>query len=615
MKSNVVLTVFLMNLLFSLAQAGQESLLTDAESQKKYERKVQLQLGDMGLISRHVNFPVFFCIEKKEKSADKQLAKAILGKLAGNCIPVGKWEFTISPSLESRIAATVFDRLAGKRYDVLRLKSGKLSLKTLRETIEVDIESDSEIAAFSFETGNFAEFKSSVDGYLNKNIAPLMTKLLSKAKDARYQEMADKERETFLATAAKEYSVPANFIAKLMNSAFVFAVHGENPKGSVTISQTTVNHHLEFSTNVSVDLSTNLAIFRFNPDVGKFEFYKRVSESSGRVSASDHVYTFRPKTADAINDPFEKSYIVAAKAAGIASNVALKEDDNFAIFSTVDEIDGNRFISVIGENEDLRIDAPYKIYQYIDGKKTEMGWGKARKVAGAETYLNKNADYRSEFDLIGGDMEIKDQLREHPWTGMFWYLGYANSTITLTEFDGASASGGGDYAGLNLGAKLDLGYVFNAPSQSEKWLEFTVNLGSGGSDLQTETLGTFENTSALTVSADLVQRKYLGASSTYFGYKYGLGFYSLSGTEVVSSKNLSISSAGLNLGLQAGYSRTPNNTFYINLDYLLPILSNASYGDQNNSVDYEAVLSPAINLTIGATFHLRSTGPLSVFMR
>ena len=584
-----------LGLLFSSAYA--EDLLSDDSSVKRHERKVLLQLTDIGLNKRKFDFSVTYCPHKAKKCQSK-----------------GIWSYEVDQNLEDAASAILLKRLNGKRYDALKIKSDKISIETIFENIEVE----SDLKSFQFDVGNGKAFNNSVESYLNENIAPLMLRLLGKAKDARYQEMADKEKETFLATIAKEESVPVKFIEKLMNSAYVFSLRMDDLSGSVGIDQkerkdSKGRKYMVYDASVSVNANMKLVIYNFDPIEGKFKHYSTVNGRSGTTSSSTDFRNFPMK--NMTNKSFHSAFKVAAKASGIAANTNLKDDDNFAVFATVDQLNGNKIESRIGDLEDLRIDAPYELYQQQDGKKVLVGWTKARSVASEKTYKEDYGNYSSKFDLIRGEAEISDSMREYPWTGVFWYVGMANSTLTLTEFEGVNATGGGAYTGLHLGTKLDVGYMFNAPSKVEKWLEFNFNMGfSGGEDLETG-IGTFENTSTMSFSLDWLQRKYLGSSGLYWGYKYGLGFASLSGSDTLNGENLSVSGLGLNLGLQTGFQRSANGSYYLNVDYMLPLSTKAKYGESDSEIEYEASLSPVLNITLGATFHMRSIGPLAVFMR
>lgn len=616
MKLKIIFFTVATLFICSLVSAA-ENLLLDAESQRKYERKVQLQLIDMGIKSRHATFPVFFCPKSKSKSVEKELATAILSSLtsaapiAGGCIPVGAWDFKISQALEQQAAELLMQRLSGKRYDVLRIKQGKLSLKTLTETLETD----SAIPAFTFATGNFSQFNQSVGDYLNKNLAPLMGNILRKAKDARYQEMKDKERETFLATIAKDQSVPAKFIEKLMNSAFVFAAYTDKPTGSVSIHEKNKNRRLWFATTVTVDLNARLAVYRFNADTGRFDFYKQISGRSGTVSASEHLYSFRPTNPISIIASFNDSYVVAAKAAGINLNINLKEDDLFAIYSTIDEIDAPQFYSSIGDIEDVRIDSPYIIYQYIDGQKVRMGWGKARKVASEKVFRKNNAEYKTQFDLVRGDMEMKDQLREHPWSGVLGFIDVGTMTLNVDSMDGENTTGGGSFSGVHLGTKMDLGYMFNSPGMSEVWLELALGYGVGGEDIVLNNATKWDNLTVTTLGFDLAFRHHLSSSGLYLAYKFGLGGAEINGSTpgaLIATEDVKIrSNFAFNWGAQAGYLLTPNSEFFVNAQGMLPLV--AEYESNNETL--EAELSGGVDVNIGYAMHFKSIGGLARGMK
>ena len=563
-------------------------MLSDDSSVKKHERKVLLQLDELGLAQKSFSLPVTYCPHKAKK-----------------CHPRGIWTFEIDRALKNALSDVVLNRLNGKRYDSLKIKADKLTIKTIFEEIELD----SAVKSFSYDTGSKEDFKNTVVSYLNNNIAPLMIRLLDTAKDARYQEMADKERETFLATIAKEESVPLKFIQKLMSSAYSFSVHLDRLGGSVSINQverkdSKGRKYMVYDTSISISTNINLFIYSFNPTSQEFEAYSVVDGPSGFVSSSaDFKYFPKKHMASGI---FERAIRVATKASGIAINTELKEDDNFAIFATVDQLDDSEIKSLIGELEDLRIDAPYIIYQTQDGKREKMGWIKARSVASEKTYKESYANYYSDFELASGDVEIKDQLREHPWTGAFLYIGAAQNTVDVEEIDGNSAKGGGDFAGLNLGAKLDLGYMFNSPGFSETWVELNANLVTGGDDIEVGG-NIYSDTSASSLSLDFVNRSYLSMAGMYWGYKFGFGGISIDGNTVAGSE-LKISAYSVNAGIQVALWSSPNTEFYTNFDVMVPFGANSKIDDGD---ELETTISPSVNITVGVAFHIRSLGSLA----
>ena len=565
-------------------QLSAAELLTDDATVKHHERKVLFQLTDIGIQKRTISLPVTYCPLNAKKN------KKI------KCKPKGHWKYTINQSLEDTASKALLKELNGKRYDSLKIMKGKLAIKTIFENIEID----SNVKNFSYDYGNESDFKNKVKSYLNNNISPLMLRLLEKTNDARYKEMSDKEQETFLSTIAKEESVPLHFIKKLMNSAYVFAFHANKIKGSVSINQEERENkkkkkYLVYDTSISVKSEISLIIFHFDSEKNQFKHYSTVKgqKHSGGSSQDFRKYPTKEKTTRDFNKAFGK----IAKPSGSNINYKLKKDENFVIFATVDQLKDYDIKSRIGEIEDLRIDAPYNIFQYQDGKRKEVGWIKARSVASEKSYKKDYANYYSDFDLINGSVEIKDQIKEHPWLGGFLYIGAVTNTISINEIDGKSESGGGTYTGLNLGIKLDMGYVLNKKSFSERWLELNLNFGIGGDDI-TLNNNVYSDTTAITLGLDIVQRKNLKSYGWYWGYKYGIGIASLSGKD--SSENeLSVSAPTINLGLQFGFLPSPKREYFTNLDLMIPFAGSAKLGSGDNSNKLDASLSPIIGMTIG----------------
>lgn len=572
-----------------------EELSTDS-TQMKYERKALLQVPDIGLKSRTVKLPARFCPHK-----------------AKSCVPLGLWEFKIDQELEDQASRQIMGRLTGKRYDLIRFLPGKMEMKTLFETIDVP----SKVGDFRFETGKPKAFAAEVTKYLNVQVAPMMSKLLVKAKDARYQEMDNKEKDTFLATIAKEQSVPADMIARLLNSAFVFSEYVDQPSGSIEIREDKVKRDgkkvTEYSANVSVNANLYLGIHRFNAENNQFEAYKVIRARSGSVSGGAQLYPFRPTNSVKINSVFRNSFSVAAKAAALAANIDLKKDDNFAIFSTVDSIEGDYIASSIGEAEDLRIDAPYYLMQNIDGKNVKTGWAKARTVADKDLLKKAPGEYQSQFWLVKGDVEYKDQMREHPWSGVLWYLGGGQSYQELLEIDGQDASGGGEFAGVLFGTRMDLGYLFNAKFFSESWFDMNVFIGVGGAALNSVALGNYNEPAFAQVDFDWVKRKHLGHFGLYWAYKLGWSFNALAASHPINADGLNVYSHGLHGGVQLGYLFTPNFEFFINTDGFLPASTRYIIGTDGQ--EGVGVVTPGYSINAGLSFHMKSIGGFASMMR
>lgn len=584
--SHVVFFTSLFLVFFFCSSSIASELLAIDVTVKNHERKALLQLTNIGLNTDSVSLSVNYCSLEAKKCQKKK-----------------PWRYFIDQSLEDRMSLELLKQLDGKRYDTIKIMNNKISIKSIFDTIEVN----SDVEGFYYGAGNESDFKISVSNYLNKKISPLMLRLLDKAKDVRYKEMSDKEKETFLTAIAKEESVPMRFIQKLMNSAYVFSFHVDNIKGYVDIRRRegeneAGNKYLYFSTSVFVKLKFKLIIYNFNADKKQFQNYSTVRGaeiSSTFISFSDKY----PKHESTVKG-FNSAYVKAAKKAGKSINLRLKLDENFAIFATVDQVEGSRLKSKIGEIEDLRIDAPYRIYQFIDGERIQTGWMKARSVASEITYKEDAANYYSNFDLIRGNAEIKDQVKEESWWGGFIFYGVSRHTLTVDEIDNERVTGGGSYLGLNVGVKVDMGYTSNSKKLSEQWAEFYINYGfSGGEDIVFNNI-LYENTYTLNVGLDIVQRKILKYYGLYWGYKYGFGFSGLSGTDS-NDNQLNIAAGVLDLGMQIGFMASPKSEYFINLDLKYPVITSAAItadGADESGPSMDARLSHMIGMTIGTTF-------------
>ncbi|MDH5302159.1 MAG: porin family protein [Gammaproteobacteria bacterium] len=566
-----------------------ETALQNDDSQRKYERKVQMELADIGMESRRVTSPIIYC------STDDQ-----------RCSPRGIWTFEVNKALEAKAAAELLERLAGKRYDLLAIKSDSISITSLSETVDVK----ANIAPFSFDTGSYDSFKRDVDKYLDAQIAPLLGSVLIKAKDARYQELPDKEKATFLSDIAKETSVPADVIGKLMNSAFVFSFYAHESGGSITITRLSLGGLPVFNISFSVSMRVKVLIHRFDAESGKFVVYDEIVGESGSSSASDRVVGVFPIQTSQDN-LFERAYMTAAKAAGIHANTKLKEDDNFSIFGTIDEVDGRYFYSNMGENEDLRIDAPYTISQTTDNGKQQTGWSKVRAVADSDLYKTSPGEYRSQFQLVDGAMEYKDQLREVPWTGVFFNIGGGTLPYTLEKIDQDPAAGGGSMGGLFLGVKMDLGYMFNKAAFSEKWLALDLFLGAGGEDISRNGVVTHTAPTISYYGLSVAHRYNLG-SGLYTGFNYGYGGIDLNAVGKNGAAEIDVKSGAFKLGANLGYMFSPTTEIFANVDYYEPVASTA---EQKDAPTANADVVGGWAALVGVSFHIRSIGSLASMMR
>ncbi len=636
MRSFKVLLVTLLFLGLGLVGKGialeKVSAIEAAETQKKYERKAVLAV-DMGLSTRSVKAVVKEC-QKKNPLQEK-------------CRTVGMWEYQITQKVEDELAKEIYDWLITQRYDKLIIGVDKALVITASQVMKFEIPPQ---RFFSFDTGPLSEFETRVSSYLNESLAPIVADLLSAALEVRYQELPEKEQATFMAQKAKELGIPLEVAEKLMSSAFVFAVYYQPMAGEVKVYRKRgLLGTIYYNVKIDVPSKLTLLVYRFDPNARSFSLYfkKPITGYSGKGTGVSQKFSAFP-VRDSTVKLFEKSLIMSARAAGISVSTTLKEDDNFAIFATADRVEGNKVYSQIGVLEDLRIDAPYVVRQKREGKTTTVGFVKARHVANnCYKYVEcpsddevcvreKNSDENrfSRFALIKGKVEFKDQLREHPWTGVFFTAGLGMESFSINSAEdlwGESTfdSGGGSFGVLRLSLLGDLGYTMNSKALSEVWLEIFFSIGAGGDEFKVTdnviTPAPLETDSPLYLAGGVGVHKriYIGATGIYLAP--GLDFlYQLASASIKSSgwgwfngDIFSIYAYSVRPGVKVGYNFSPNLEAVLLLGWTVPLASGAKIESGNtevwsaDSVDVEGGLSVIVKVD----FHVKTVGPFVKFFR
>ena len=608
------------------------SQLYSTQTQKKYQRKAVMGL-DIGLPSRTLPVIIKYC--------------------ANRCRIEGTWNYYISPQIEKGVEKEIYDWLITQRFDKVIISPDEAIIITAGSKEKLPI---SYGKFFSFDVGSYNEFKKAVEDYLQQ-LSDTVSKLLSSAMEARYEELPEKEKETFITTKAKELGIPVEIAKKLMSSAYVFALYMEPEPGKLGVLNTSTGATLkitpkrkllggiEYKASFDIPAKAKLLIYKFDPDQKKFVFYKELKGESGAGVGESATYPVYPTQA-MTEGLFAKTMVLTAKAVGINLNAQLKKDDNFAIFSTVDKVSGNKIYSKIGVIEDLRIDAPYIVKEFRNGKWENVGWAKARHVAincyqyitcppGNNTCTQeKQSDKNifSRFDLIKGKVAFKDQLREHPWTGLFLYGGIGIDRCTLNKLEDALTTynfskGGGTFVVGKIGAALDLGYVFNSKFLSEVWLNVFLGIGGGGDAMESSSAfywltsdNSTESPIYYTAGIGLYKRFYIGATGFYFMLGGDLLYQGMSATlKQNTSYNLVVNSYSFGINAVGGYNLSPDFEVALKLGYNFPISTSASikenwYGSSVYSYD-TADVSGGLTALFTLRWHLFTVGPFARFYK
>ena len=462
-----IVLFFLFFLVFQALSALEDtSLLQADETQKTYERKAVMGFGDIGFMQNSVKVPMRYC-EYNEKGE-------------GRCIP---WTFSVNYPLgreEKLKAAKIFYQWTiTNRFDKIILGDNVAFMRTKGGEVKIDL--GGKIPVFRAGTSDRATFRRNLEHYLNTDVKNVFGSLLDASMDQRYSELSEKEQETFMATKAKELGISAAFAKNLLNSSYIFAAHvapiGSAGKVIRSKRKSIVTGMYYYAFDVEIELSVNVVfmIYRYNYETKRFEHYGDIVGHSGGITGSTDTALQVIPTPSQVMSVFNDTFRTAIKAASINANYKLKQDDNFAIFMPVKSSDGKKIESSFGVMEDIRIDHPFEILETVDGKSQRKGFARAREVS---QNCNDSAA-PTIIKVTNGEAEEGDQLREYPWTGLYFNLGLENSGLDIKKSEvGVWIFG----PGLHLGTDIDLGYVMNSSALSEfyfrAFLDFNVGIST-----------------------------------------------------------------------------------------------------------------------------------------
>jgi len=568
------------------------------ETQKKYERKMFAAIERTGFESFSISVPVKFC---------KSLA---------SCQPEGNWNYYVTPELREQLSRELFDWFITARFDKVFISNSQIGVAT-KNNIKI-FQIPNEVNGFTFKNSGSGEYFGAVKNYLNKSYANVAKALINSTLKKRAAESAEQEEQTFSATKAKDAGLSTVIIKKLQDTAYAMAIYITKPDGFVIIKPIETNGVTTYSTIFSLNLPVKVRIFKYNPKSEKFENYGENIEASGGQSFYTTINLTKPTQADG-EKIFRSSIMLAAKATGVNGSYQIKKDDNFAVFAPVSEVDGNSVKAKIGIAEDLRVDAPYRIMEKIDGDFQNKGWGKARKIC-----FNCEQKGESEFSLISGNAEEADLMREEPWTGFFLTLGGGFQTLRLIEKKDLDKTGKhtlfGNWYGGRAGFAFDLGYATNTRWLSEMWLDMTFFMGAttqgwrNDGQVNTPEQGyNHGNTMMMAYQLDLSRRFYLGSISTYLAPRLGFSFITMdySGKEAVKVET-SASVFNFLPGLELGFNIGPNFTLSFTGQWGIPLsasVENKVNGVKTNSGNYEA--ESKLNGFVNLAFHFPWVGPFA----
>ena len=473
MKKLLILLGIQLIFVSMLSAVSDDSLLKSDSTQKKYERKAVMGLADIGFMQNSINIPMQYCESSQS---------------GFRCSP---WSFTVNYPLEYNekidAAKTFYEWTITNRFDKIIMANGKAEMITRNG--KSTVETGEYIPYFTSGTDSFDGFKDRLETYLNTGVKESIGALLEATIEQRYKELPETEQETFMVTKAKELGVSIEFIKTLVNSSYVFAAHVQYIKGAGKVirkERKTFDGRTVYFYDIEFDIPVNVTflIYKYDPEAKKFSLYNKLVAVSGMVSGSTNSFLVIP-TPNQVMAAFNDTFQTAIKAASINANYQLKKDDNFALFMSVKAVKGNKVETDFGVMEDIRVDAPFTVMQMVDGKMKKTGYVRARKVS-----ENCSADYNEPTIMkkTNGAVEEADQLREYPWTGLFFNLGFGMNSSLVNKIESADKLSvytvGGMFLapGLHLGGSIDLGYSTNSSALSEFYMDVFFQMSVGIDD-------------------------------------------------------------------------------------------------------------------------------------
>ncbi len=585
-----LLIAFCLISFFQLSAVEDASLLKSDETQKTYERKAVMGFGDIGFMQDAVKVPMRYC-EYNEKGE-------------GRCVP---WTFSVNYPLDTseklKAAKIFYQWTITNRFDKIILGDNVAFMRTKGGEVKIDL--GGKIPSFRAGTSERATFRRHLEHYLNSDVRKVFGNLLDASAEQRYSELSEKEQETFMVTKAKELGLSAAFVKNLLNSSYVFAAHVA-PVGSAgrvvrTRHKSAVTGLYYSSFDIEIELSVNVVfmIYRYNYETKRFEHYGDIVGHSGGITGSTDTALQIIPTPKQVMSVFNDTFRTAIKAASLNANYQLKQDDNFAIFMPVKSSDGKKIESSFGVMEDIRIDHPFEILETVDGKTQRKGFARAREVS-----INCNDSAApTVIKVTNGDAEEGDQLREYPWTGLYFNLGLENSGVEIS-INGEDLPGDiGSFligAGFHLGTTVDLGYVKNSSALSEFYLSAFLDLNFTPGKAEVTSEGPFITQSIyswLGGGLGIAKRFYVGSAGFFIAPAIDASYH---GT---LNDDMNFQHFILTPQIQLGFSATPGFDFIIKAGWNLGFLTKAEE-DDIDVMDRYSPFVHGIYASLDFNFHL-----------
>ncbi len=565
------------------------------------EREAVFALSRLGLEERDYRFPVTYCPHN-----------------ADECQQAGYWDVELTQDYADEVLADQMATIVPARYDRIVAKADETRIETATDVFR---EEGDWMPAYTFGVGGYERFESAVTDYLNAHIAEPLADVLTQARDARYEEMPDKEQATFIKERARETGIPADVLERLVTSAYTFSFFlPEIRDGAFTIYQQQRTRpdgstYYVYETELEAPVNPRLTVYRFDGE--RFEpmqaidaaaegVFERIAKSvSGTASVTRES---RPRQSDA-QAVFNEVFAVSFKDSVIALTTRLKEESEaFTVGAPISRVDGGRAEVPIGNQESLRPGAVMVVRRHVDGEEQRIGWTKIREVGDTCLVLPEGERTLSKAQVIAADREVEraDLLQEYPYTGVYGRGGLGVET-TEVELGGEGSGASSPTTYLDLGFQGDLGFILNEEALTRWWSNLDVGLGvSSAGDVDDRELDAgigLRARAGIERRQHLVQGLYVAA-----GGDIGVEALRMDYQEGAVSDELSLSSLQLYPRAGLGYHLSPDLKVTGHIGYAFPVWDDYEY---ESGTGPTAELSGGLNASVSVAYHTDFAGPFA----
>jgi hypothetical protein len=467
------------------------------------------------------------------------------------CRSIGKWSFHLSDSLLDELFISGIDTLLKDRFITAEKVEDKLSLSTGKSVPHLGRD-------FQLGRVGYEHHKTRIGRYINRQHFKSAFKLLVGSSESYYM---------------------ALYIDNIDSS---YRLLPKNSDG--------------YGVDLNLNLSINLAIFRYSSETDEFKLFKEFRGDSDReeklfselFSDGAKRLPHRPAERDGsklFREELHKQFQVAMR----DLSLSLQSDRVFRTPQRVTNISGS---TILTSSKDLKVGSIATLYRVDKDEDYPIGWGRV---------------FQKDSLQVVSDLNItkKSIVLEQPWSG---YLFEVENRTGEREFNFENQTLNDSYTVTNLGFGIDLGYFSNISYLYNLWLNFrggVVNSDFSYSreniSVNSDEVGNFsvESDSGYSYSFGLSRRLYLYRKLFLnLGVEWGreVGNYSISHdlqyryyNQNGGETELQIDSEFLDSEVELGWSFSPDLELFFGANWREVLNSSNSLSIGGDRVDIETL--------------------------